>query len=110
MAKVVKDTREVIDVNEELEKIEKENTKKKKVKKQEEKKDKKKVEKTNKKSKKQLGIITFFKEVRHEVSKIKWPSKKDMVKYSLATICFILFFALFFYGIMALMSLVQSLV
>ena len=108
MAKVVKDTREVIDVNEELEKIEKENTKKKTVKKQEEKKDKKKVEKTTKKSKKQSGIITFFKEVKHEVSKIKWPSKKDMVKYSLATIGFIVFFALFFYLIDLLIALLKA--
>lgn len=52
----------------------------------------------------------FFSEVRKEFSKVKWPTKKDMVKYSIATIIFVIFFALFFYGIMALMSLVQSLV
>ena len=55
-------------------------------------------------------IKNFFSEVRKEFSKVKWPSKKDMVKYSVATIVFVIFFALFFYGIMALMSLVQSLV
>ena len=55
-------------------------------------------------------IKKFFKEVGKEFSKVKWPSKKDMVKYSIATIIFVIFFALFFYGIMALMSLVQSLV
>lgn len=55
-------------------------------------------------------IKNFFGEVRKEFSKVKWPSKKDMVKYSIATIVFVIFFALFFYAIMALMSLVQSLV
>ena len=55
-------------------------------------------------------IKNFFNEVRKEFSKVKWPNKKDMVKYSIATIVFVIFFALFFYGIMALMSLVQSLV
>jgi len=55
-------------------------------------------------------IKKFFSEVGKEFSKVKWPSKKDMVKYSIATIVFVIFFALFFYGIMALMSLVQSLV
>ena len=55
-------------------------------------------------------IKKFFSEVGKEFSKVKWPSKKDMVKYSIATICFVVFFAAFFYGIMALMSLVQSLV
>lgn len=55
-------------------------------------------------------IKKFFSEVRKEFSKVKWPNKKDMVKYSVATIVFVIFFALFFYGIMALMSLVQSLV
>ena len=55
-------------------------------------------------------IKNFFGEVRKEFSKVKWPSKKDMVKYSVATIMFVIFFALFFYAIMALMSLVQSLV
>ena len=55
-------------------------------------------------------IKKYFGEVRTEFSKVKWPSKKDMVKYSVATIIFVIFFALFFYGIMALMSLLQSLV
>ncbi len=55
-------------------------------------------------------IKNYFKEVRKEFSKVVWPTKKNMVKYSIATIAFVIFFALFFYGIMALMSLVQSLV
>lgn len=42
-------------------------------------------------------IRNYFKEVKKEVSLVKWPSRKDMVKYSIATIAFVLFFSLFFY-------------
>lgn len=34
--------------------------------------------------------------VRKEMKKVKWPSKKDMIKYSIATLSIILFFGLFF--------------
>lgn len=40
---------------------------------------------------------SFLKEVKMEIKKVIWPSKKDMVKYSTATILFILGFALYFY-------------
>lgn len=42
-------------------------------------------------------IIKFFKGVKKEISRVRWPNKKEMIKYSVATILFILFFALFFY-------------
>ena len=38
----------------------------------------------------------IFKNVKKEMKKIKWPTKKDMVKYSVATISIIVFFCLFF--------------
>ena len=93
MAKVVKDTRETIDVDLELSKIES----KKKIsekKKQDKKKDSKKSKSTTDK-KKHSKRFTFFKEVKSEISKVKWPSKKDMLKYSVATIVFILECVLF---------------
>ena len=34
--------------------------------------------------------------VRKEMKKVKWPSRKDMIKYSTATLTIILFFGLFF--------------
>ena len=46
-----------------------------------------------------------FAEFRSEFSKIKWPTKKEMVKYSIATIVFVVFFALFFFAVQSLMSL-----
>lgn len=47
--------------------------------------------------KKESGIKNWFKGVVSEFKKVRWPSKKEMIKYSIATIVFILFFALFFY-------------
>jgi len=34
--------------------------------------------------------------VKKEMKKVKWPTRKDMVKYSIATLSIILFFCLFF--------------
>ena len=34
-------------------------------------------------------IKNFFKDVKKEISKVKWPTKKDMFKYSLTVILFI---------------------
>lgn len=34
--------------------------------------------------------------VKKEMKKVRWPSKKEMVTYSTATISFIVLFALFF--------------
>ena len=45
-------------------------------------------EKTNKES--------FFTGVKKEMKHVRWPLKKEMVKYSIATLSFIVFFALFF--------------
>lgn len=51
--------------------------------------------KTSKKDKK-VKKESFFKGVRKEMKNVKWPLKKEMVKYSIATLSFIVFFALFF--------------
>lgn len=53
-------------------------------------------------------ICTYFKEVKKEVSLVKWPSRKDMVKYSIATFSFVLFFALFFYLITFIIVTVRT--
>jgi len=69
-----------------------------------------KEKKNTKKTKKGLGIVNYFKDVKKEVSHVKWPDKKEMVKYSIATIVFIIFFALFFYLIEVIFALLKSLV
>lgn len=116
MAKVVKSKREILDVDQELEKLEESRKKSKEKKKDSSKKDSKKEVKTDssKKSKKvktkkpKKGIFKYFHEVRVEISKVKWPSKKDMVKYSVATLVFILFFSAFFYIIDLVFALLKA--
>lgn len=80
-----------------------------------EKKNKKEVKSTNKKdSKKKQSLWVRFRIFCHgvmsETSRVHWPSKKEMVKYSIATIVFIVFCSLFFYLIEVIFALIQSLV
>lgn len=70
-----------------------------KVTKEVEKKEKKKNDKNDKKQEKKNNTVkkeSWWHGVKSEFKKVRWPSKKEMVKYSVATICFIIFFALFF--------------
>lgn len=84
----------------------KKDTKKKSTKKVEEKKEvKKEVEKKSLWDK----FMIFMNGVKSETAKVRWTSKSDMVKYSIATIVFIIFCSLFFYGIDTVFALVQSL-
>lgn len=47
--------------------------------------------------------------VKNEFLKVHWPSKKDMVRYSFATIFFVVFCSLFFYLINVIFALIQLL-
>lgn len=70
---------------------------------------KKEVKTTEKK-----GLFTKFRifcyGVKGEFEKVHWPSKKDMVKYSIATLIFVIFCGLFFYAIDVIFALVKSLI
>lgn len=72
------------------------------------KKEKKKKEKEEKKSL-WVRFRIFCHGVKSEVSKIHWPNKKDMVRYSIATIFFIVFCSLFFYLVNVIFALIQLL-
>lgn len=41
-------------------------------------------------------IINYFKEVINELKKVRWPSKSEFLKYTVATLAFMIFFAMFF--------------
>ena len=41
-------------------------------------------------------LARFFIGIKNEMKNVKWPSKKEMTKYSLATLVFIIAFACFF--------------
>ena len=42
------------------------------------------------------AIARFFANVKKEMKKVRWPKKKEMIKFSVATIVVICFFMLFF--------------
>ena len=54
-------------------------------------------------------IGKYFKGVGKEIKRIKWTSGKELVKYSIAAIAFVVFFGLYFYGIDWIALLVRSL-
>lgn len=69
-------------------------------------------DKKNKEEKKNLWVRfrIYLHGIRTEFEKVHWTPKKDMVRYSIATIVFIIFFSVFFYVINLLFALIQSLV
>lgn len=81
--------------------------------KKEEKGVRKNVKKAETKKEEKKGIIARFKifcnGVRSEFKKVHWTDKKSMIKYSIATILFVVFCAGFFYLIDIIFALVQSL-
>ena len=71
-----------------------------------------KEEKKNTNNKQSLWVRfrIFCHGVASEFKKVHWPTKEDMVKYSIATIVFVIFLAVFFYLIDVLFALVQTLI
>lgn len=56
-----------------------------------------------------VKIVLFFKGVKSEWKRVKWPTKKEMIKYSVATIILIVGCSVFFYVIDVLLALLHSL-
>ena len=85
----------------------------KKQEKKEEKAVRKNVKKNDTKKVEKKGIIAKFKifcnGVKSEFKKVHWTDKKSMIKYSVATIAFVVFCAGFFYLIDIVFALIQSL-
>lgn len=54
------------------------------------------------------SISKYFKGVKKETSRIRWTSSKDLVKYSVTTVTFMLFLGIYFYAIDLLVSLIRS--
>ncbi len=69
--------------------------------------------KTKKESKKDVKKVkkdSLFVEIKKEMQKVHFPSKKDMVKYSIATISFVIFFGVYFYLIQLAMAFIKSII
>lgn len=54
-------------------------------------------------------VLIFFNGVKSEFKKVHWTPKNDMIKYSVASIIFILFCSGFFYLIDVIFALIRSL-
>ena len=85
--------------------------KKEEIKKEEKAKKSTNKKKKNKEEKKSLWVRfrIFCHGVKSEFLKVHWPGKKDMIRYSIATIFFVVFCALFFYLINVIFALIQLL-
>ena len=51
-------------------------------------------------------VARFFVNVKKEMKKVRWPKKKEMIKFSTATIIVICFFKLFFSACDGLISVI----
>jgi len=54
-------------------------------------------------------IIGYFKGVGKEIKRIKWTGAKELLKYSLASLGFVIFFAVYFYIVDLVVVLIRSL-
>ena len=57
-----------------------------------------------------MKIKSFFKGVDKERKMVRWPSSKDMVKYSVMVITLMVFFGLYFYLLDVLFTFLKGLV
>ena len=71
----------------------------------------KKVKKNTKETKENVfkRIFKYFKGVGKEFKRIRWTEGKDLVKYSICTVVFVILFGLYFYTIDWVVLLVRSL-
>ena len=71
----------------------------------------KKVVKSKKEKKENIfkRIGRYFKGVWKELKRIRWTDRKDLFKYSVCTLTFVLFFGIYFYAIDWIVLLVRSL-
>ena len=55
-------------------------------------------------------ILKFLHGVKKEMKKVRWPNKKEMATYSIATLLCVIVFALFFTGLDLLISVVKDVI
>ena len=54
------------------------------------------------------AIARFFVNVKKEMKKVRWPKRKEMVKFSIATIVIVVFFRAYFTLSDVVISLVEK--
>jgi len=56
------------------------------------------------------GITKYFKGVKKEIKRIRWTTGKELVKYSITAVMFMIFLGAYFYAIDMLISLLRSVI
>jgi preprotein translocase SecE subunit len=51
---------------------------------------------------------SYFREVADELSKVKWATKAEMLKFCIAVIVFIIIFGIYFYGLDILFAWIKG--
>ena len=64
--------------------------------------------KKEKKTKQKVQKENYFVGVRNELAKVKWPSKAEVLKYTFATIIFVIILVIFFVLLNLVMSLIKG--
>lgn len=54
-------------------------------------------------------LLIFLNGVKKELSRVKWPTKKYMFKYSVAVLTLSFFFAIYFYAINFIVAIMKVL-
>ena len=54
------------------------------------------------------SITKYFRGVRKEIGRIRWTTGKELIKYSITTVTFMLVIGLYFFGISLLITLIRS--
>ena len=68
-----------------------------------------KKEKKVKKTKKAKNNGSFFKNLKKEISMVKWPDGKDLVKYTIATVVLCVILVLFFQFLDVILAYIKEL-
>ncbi len=65
-----------------------------------------KEKKNEKNTKNKKGHESFVKGVKKEIKLLKWPSKKEVLKYTISTLIFCIIIAIFFVILTKILSMV----
>ena len=55
-------------------------------------------------------LARFFVSVKKEMAKVRWPEKKELIKYSIATVCVVVVFSAFFGLLDVVLSTIKTVI
>ena len=55
-------------------------------------------------------IARFLVSVKKEMAKVRWPEKKELIKYSIATVCVVVVFSAFFGLLDVVLSTIKTVI